>query len=184
MELPVLFWEFCKIGFFAVGGGLATLPFLFHLAGKYERLTLEIIGSGQALAQSAPGAIGVNMAANAGFYANGVAGAFTAAFALIFPSIIVITIVARMFESFKENRTVKAVFAGLRPASGGLLCAAGFGAFRLSLYNPDFSIWYRALRLPETFFFLVFFLITVKLKPHPIVSIVLAAFAGVFFKFS
>jgi chromate transporter len=181
VNLFLLFFEFSKIGLFAVGGGLATLPFLFHMAEKYAWLTAEIIGNGQALAQTAPGAIGVNMAANAGFYAAGARGSLVAAAGLIFPSIIVITIIARML-AFKENRMVQAVFMGLKPCATGLLAAAGFGVLRSSLFNGEASVWYEMLRPRECILFVALFVLIVKLKLHPAVYIGLAGAAGVILK--
>jgi chromate transporter len=177
-----LFLEFVKIGFFAVGGGLATLPFLFELAQRYAWLTPEIIAGGQAIAQSAPGAIGANMAANAGFHAAGIAGAFAAPLGLITPSIIIITVIARVLEAFKQNRVVRAVFSGLKPCAAGLLAAAGFGAIRLSLFNASAAVWYEAFRGRECILFVVLFALIVKFKLHPIVYIALAGGAGVFLR--
>jgi chromate transporter len=176
-----LFFEFSKIGLFAVGGGLATLPFLFHLAEKYAWLTVEIIGNGQALAQSAPGAIGVNMATNAGFHAAGVQGSLAAVAGLVFPSIIVITIIARAL-AFKENQLVQAVFMGLKPCATGLLAAAGFGVLRSSLFNSEAFVWHEMLRPRECILFAVLFALIVKLKLHPAVYIGLAGAAGVILK--
>ena len=106
MTLVVLFFDFFRIGLFSVGGGLAILPFLFELTSKYEWLTEEMIGNFLAIAQSAPGAIGVNMASQVGFQYASWVGAFIASIGLTAPSIIVIIIVARMFNQFKENKTV------------------------------------------------------------------------------
>jgi chromate transporter len=178
VNLFPLFFEFANIGLFAVGGGLATLPFLFHLAEEYTWLTAEIIGRGQALAQSAPGAIGVNMAAHAGFYAAGIPGAFAAAAGLVFPSIIVITLIARIL-TFKKNRAVAAVFRGLKPCAAGLLAAAGFGVIRVSLFNSAAPVWYEMLRPRECILFAVLFAMIVKLKLHPAVYIALAGAAGI-----
>ncbi|MDR2797740.1 MAG: chromate transporter, partial [Treponema sp.] len=130
MTLWWLFAEFLKIGVFSIGGGLATLPFLYQLADTYEWISPELIGNIQAVAQSLPGAIGVNMAAYTGFLCAGIPGAAVAVLGLVSPSIIVIIIIARMLQAFKENQVVIAVFSGLRPAAGGLLCAAGFGALK------------------------------------------------------
>jgi chromate transporter len=179
VKLLALFAEFCKIGLFSVGGGLATLPFLFELAKKYEWLRPEQIGDFLAIAQSSPGAIGINMGAQAGFLWAGIPGAYIAAFALAAPSIVIIIIVARMFSKFKENRIVTAVFSGLRPAAAGLLGAAGFSAWKLSLYNASAGIWYESLRLKEAVLFAAFFFGIYKLKGHPVIYIALAAALGV-----
>jgi chromate transporter len=179
VKLLVLFAEFFKIGLFSVGGGLATLPFLFELAAKYEWLRPEQIGDFLALAQSSPGAIGINMGAQVGFFWAGLPGACIAVLALAAPSIMIIIIVARMLKGFQENRIVAAVFSGLRPAAGGLLTAAGFSAWKISLYNASAGIWYESLRLKEALLFAVFFFCIYKLKGHPVIYIAAAAALGV-----
>jgi chromate transporter len=179
VKLLTLAAEFCKIGLFSVGGGLATLPFLFELAKKYEWLSPEQIGDFLALAQSSPGATGINMGAQAGFLWAGVPGAYTAAFALAAPSIVIIIAVARIMKSFRENRVINAVFSGLRPAATGLLSAAGFSVWKLSLYNASAGTWYESLRLKETVLFAAFFFGVHKLKGHPVIYIAIAAALGV-----
>ncbi|MDR0722514.1 MAG: chromate transporter [Treponema sp.] len=178
MTLLWLFAEFFKIGVFSVGGGLATLPFLYQLADTYAWISPELIGNMQAVAQSLPGAIGVNMATYTGFLCRGIPGAAVAVLALISPSIIVILIIARMLQTFKENQVVIAVFSGLRPAAGGLLCAAGFGSLKRSLYQGAAPVWYESLRWRECLLFLVLFLLIFKGKKHPIIYIAAAGVAG------
>jgi chromate transporter len=178
MILLWLFVEFFKIGFFSVGGGLATLPFLYQLADSYEWISPEMIGNMQAVAQSLPGAIGVNMAAYTGFLCMGIPGAAVAVVGLVSPSIIVIIIIARMLQGFRENRVVIAVFSGLRPAAGGLLCAAGFGALKRSLYQGAAPVWYESLRWRECLLFLGLCLLIFKFKKHPVIYIAAAGIAG------
>jgi len=182
MNLFVLYIVFFQIGLFAVGGGLAALPFLFRLADKYEWLSHEQIGNMLAIVQSSPGALGVNMSAQAGYYAAGIPGAILASLGLVSPAIIIIVIVARMFAAFKENQIVAAVFTGLRPAATGLLCAAGFGAWKLSLYNPAFTAWYELLRWKECLLLILLFLGISRLKFHPIIYVIIAGVAGIVFK--
>jgi chromate transporter len=180
MNFFVLYAEFLKIGLFSVGGGLATLPFLFDLAARYDWLGPEKLGDFLAIAQSSPGAIGVNMAAQSGFAAAGIPGAFIASLGLVSVPVAVIIVVARMLNHFKENRAVEAVFSGLRPAAAGLIGAAGFGVWKLSLYNAP--AWYK-LRPKETLLFIVLFALIWKFKKHPIVYIAAAGIAGVVFRF-
>jgi chromate transporter len=179
MNFLFLFAEFCKIGLFSVGGGLATLPFLFELAEKNDWLSPEKVGDFLAIAQIAPGAIGVNMGAQTGFLFAGVPGAYTAALALAAPSMVVIIFVARMLKSFRENRIVTAVFSGLRPAAAGLLAAAGFNAWKFSLANSGAENWYELLRWRESILFVLFFFCIYKLKGHPVIYIAIAAALGV-----
>jgi chromate transporter len=178
MTLLLLFGEFFKIGVFSVGGGLATLPFLYQMADTYDWISPEMIGNMQAVAQSLPGAIGVNMAAYTGFLCAGIPGAAAAVLGLISPSIIVIIIIAGMLQRFKENQTVLAVFSGLRPAAGGLLGAAGFGALKRSLYQGAAPVWYESIRWRECLLFLALFFLILKGKKHPVIYIAAAGAAG------
>jgi chromate transporter len=129
----ILFAEFVKIGLFSIGGGLATLPFLFELAAKYDWLSPKDVGDFLAIAQSSPGAVGVNMAAQTGFRAGGIPGAFIAALGLVTVPIAVILIIAPMITAFKKSSAAAAVLSGLRPAAVGLIAAAGFGVWKLAL---------------------------------------------------
>ncbi|MDR2371478.1 MAG: chromate transporter [Treponema sp.] len=179
MNLFFLFAEFCKIGLFSVGGGLATLPFLFELAGKYSWLSHEKVGDLLAIAQCSPGAIGINMSAQAGFLAAGISGAITAGLGLAAPSIAVIIVVDRVFAAFKTNRIVTAVFRGFRPAAAGLLAAAAFAALRIALYNGAFTAWYEILKWKECILFAVILILIRRLKFHPVFYIAAAGAAGV-----
>jgi chromate transporter len=179
MIFLILFWEFFKIGLFSIGGGLATLPFLYKLAEVYPWLTAEAIPDLVAAAQFSPGAIGVNMANYAGYRCAGVAGGITAALGLVSPSIIIIIIVARMFTSFKENRIVKAVFSGLRPAAAGLLAAAGLSVIRASLYNAGASSPVGLIRWRECLLFAALFFAIYRFKKHPAIYIAAAGLTGI-----
>ncbi|MDR1420207.1 MAG: chromate transporter [Treponema sp.] len=178
MNLLLLFAEFCKIGLFSVGGGLAVLPFLYELAEKYTWLGSEKVGDLLALAQCSPGAIGINMGVQAGFLAGGIPGALAAGFGLALPSIVIIIIVSRVFAAFKTNRVVAAVFRGLRPAAAGLLAAAAFSALRIPLYNSGFTVWYEILKWRECVLFAVIFILVRRLKMHPVFYIAAAGAVG------
>lgn len=183
MSFLYLFVTFFRIGLFAVGGGLATLPFLFELADNSGGwLTREMIGNMLAVAQSLPGAVGANLSAYTGFRYAFIPGAYVSVLGLTAPSVITIIIVARMLKSFKENAVVKNLFSGFRPAAAGLLSAACFGAIALSLWNSAASEWYGFVRVKETLLFAALFFLVVKFKRHPVFYIVAAGAAGVFLK--
>jgi chromate transporter len=148
------------------------------MAERYEWLSPEKIGDFLAIAQCSPGAVGLNMSAQAGILWMGAPGAYIAALALAAPSIVIIIIIARMLQSFKENPLVTAVFSGLRPAAGGLLAAAGFSAWKLSLYSASALVWYERFRMKEAILFGAFFLCISKLKGHPVIYIAVAAVLG------
>jgi chromate transporter len=178
MTLFLIFAEFFKIGLFAVGGGLATLPFLYQLADKYDWFTYEIIADMIAISESTPGAIGVNMATYTGFQYAGIPGGIIATLGLVSPSSIIIIIVARIFTTFKENAIVQSVFSGFRPAATGLIAAAGLGVIALSLYNSEAAVWYKWLNLREFILMLILFILIRSLKKHPVVYIAAAGAAG------
>ena len=187
MKLLYLFVTFFKTGLFSVGGGLATLPFLFEIAdnakaGGSPWLTRGMIGDMLAVAQSFPGAIGANLSAYTGLRYAGIPGGYVAAISLTLPSIIIIIIVARALQAFKESAVVKSVFSGFRPAAAGLLSAAGFGAIALSLWNAAAPVWYERLRWKETLIFALLFFLVYKFRKHPIVYIATAGVIGVVLK--
>lgn len=130
-----LFYEFFKIGLFAVGGGLATIPFLMDIADKYPWLTREMLADMIAVSESTPGPIGVNMATYAGFEAAGVAGALTATFSLVLPSFLVILLIARFLQKYNSSPLVQSTFSCIRPAVAGLIGAAGWSVIRVALFT-------------------------------------------------
>jgi len=183
MNLLYLFITFFRIGLFSIGGGLATLPYLFELADKSDGwLSREMIGDMLAVAQSSPGAVGVNLSAYTGVRYAGIPGAFAAALGLIAPSIIIIIIVAKTLKAFKENAVVKSFLAGFKPAATALISVAGLGAISLSLWNSAAQRRLDFIRWKETLIFLAFFLLILKFKKHPIVYIIGAGVAGVVLK--
>lgn len=179
MILLELFFAFFKVGLFAVGGGLATLPFLYELTEKYDWITISDISNLVAISESTPGPLGINMATYVGFLQSGVAGAVTAALGLVVPSIIIIVVVAKFLSKFKDSKIVKDVFYGLRAASTALIAVAGLGVARLAFFGEKVTdfFWQGAI-LAVVLFFAV-----KKLKWHPIVFIVISALVGIVFKF-
>lgn len=130
-----LFYEFFKAGLFAIGGGLATFPFLQEISRKTLWFSSQDLLDLIAISESTPGPIGVNAATYAGFHAAGVPGAVTATLGLVAPSIIIIILVSKALERFKESAIVKNIFYGLRPASTGLIAAAGFSVVLSTLVS-------------------------------------------------
>ena len=137
MILLQLFFEFFKTGLFAVGGGMATLPFLYDISARTGWYTTEMLADMIAVSESTPGPIGVNMATYVGFVTAGIPGAIIATLGLITPSIVIILLIARALKAFRENPYVEAGFYGLRPCSVGLIAAAGFLVIKLALFNTE-----------------------------------------------
>ncbi len=181
MTLLTLCWEFFKTGLFSVGGGLATLPFLFEMSKNHpDWFSVTDLTNMVAVAESTPGPIGVNMATYVGSTVAGILGGIVATLFLILPSIIVILIIARILEKFSENKLVKDVFYGLRPAVVGMLFASVLSVFESSLFGGNFmnGVDWRYLALFAALVFGIF-----KFKKHPILFIGIGAVVGIIFKF-
>ncbi len=132
-----LFWEFFKTGLFAVGGGLATLPFIYDMSDRTGWFTYQQIADMIAVSESTPGPIGVNTATYVGYITGGLPGSIIATLGLVTPAVIIILIIASCLKKFRENRFVDHAFYGLRPASAGLIAAAGFSVVMLALVRED-----------------------------------------------
>ena len=183
-----LFFEFFKTGLFAVGGGLATLPFLSDMADKYGWFTQAELADMIAISESTPGPIGINMATYAGYNAAGILGGVVATLAMIVPSLIIVTIIARFLQRFKENDYVQGAFNTLRPAATGLIAFAGFEVLKISLLNVEgFEATHNFLDLFDLksiiFFAVLTFCIFKFKKVHPVAFIGLSALVGIVFQF-
>lgn len=179
MILLELFLSFFKIGLFAVGGGLATLPFLYELANAHDWFDVELISNMIAISESTPGPIGINMATYVGYLNSGILGAIIAPLGEVAPSVIIITIIAGFLKKFKDNEIVKNVFYGLRAASCALIAAAGLGVVKIAFFGETIKdfFWQGALMA------IILYFAIKKLKWHPVVFIAISAVVGIVFKF-
>ena len=186
-----LFWEFFKAGLFAVGGGMATLPFLYDISDKTGWFTYSQLADMVAVSESTPGPIGINMATYVGFTTAGIPGALCATIGIITPSIIVILLISKALEKFRQNKYVDAAFYALRPCSVALIAAAGFLVLKITLFNVDtFSVGdsiisffnWRAIALAAVIFVLTQYVEKTK-NLHPIIFIAFSAVVGIVFSF-
>ncbi len=183
-----LFWEFFKTGLFAVGGGLATLPFLKQISLEYPWFTPNDLMDMIAVSESTPGPMGVNAATYAGFHAAGVLGSIVATFSLVLPSVIIIIMVSQVLSRFRKSKLVNNAFYGLRPASAGLILGAMLEVFSASLLHLE--MWSgigsiaSVINLPAIALFIILSVGIYKLpKIHPIFFILAGAVCGVVFGF-
>lgn len=187
-----LFWEFFKTGLFAVGGGMATLPFLYDVSDKTSWFTHAQLADMIAVSESTPGPIGVNMATYVGYLTGGRLGAVVATLGLITPSVIVILIVAAFLKAFRDSKYVAGAFYGLRPASTALITAAGLAVVKISFFDTKVfddlphilrSTKWEAVALAAVLVVLTRY--TPKVKNwHPIIFIGISAVIGAVFRFA
>lgn len=186
MILLRLFFEFFKVGLFAVGGGLATIPFLQTMGEATGWFTDQQLTTMIAVSESTPGPIGVNMATYVGFETAGVPGAVIATLGLIAPCVIVILVIAGFLKKFRNSKTVNAVFYGLRPASTALVTSAGLSV-AVSVFvvvggtsEQTFALNWPAIALAAVVFLMMKF--TPLKKLHPIAFIGISALVGALLK--
>lgn len=188
MNLLRLFFEFFKTGLFAVGGGMATVPFLQDMGVRTGWFTNAELTTMIAVSESTPGPIGVNMATYVGFETAGPLGAVVATLGLITPSIIVIIIIAGFLQRFRQSKTVDNIFFGLRPASTALIAAAGLSVAWsvFTVAEPLAETALPAVHWPSVLLAAAVFVCmkyTRLKKLHPIVFIAAAAVVGAVLQF-
>lgn len=180
----LLFWEFFKVGLFAVGGGPATLPYLMDLTEKYDWYTMEELTDMIAVSESTPGPLGLNMSTYAGYKTLGLFGGLVSTFGLVLPSLIIIMLIARFLEHFNDNFYVKSSFKGIRPAVTAIIAVAIYGVCRVSLFSiSDTAI--TPLIGPIILCVIIFGLLQIKKlsKIHPFFWFLFAMAIGILFKF-
>lgn len=191
-----LFWEFFKTGLFAIGGGMATIPFLYEISDKTGWFTHGDLANMVAVSESTPGPIGVNMATYVGFITGssqgnaltGVLGSILATLGLITPSIIVILIIAGFLQSFRSSKYVNSAFYGLRPASTGLITSAGITVAMSVIFFEDklaAGLSAAAVNWKGLVLAAVLWIFINKVKKtkglHPIIFIAVSAVIGIVF---
>ena len=179
----LLFWEFLKIGFFTVGGGLATLPFLYELAGRYDWFTEAQVADMVAVAECTPGPLAINMATYAGVQAGGIPGGIIATLGVVFPSVVIILLIAAFLQNFAHLPAVVHAFNGIRACVCALILSSLFKLGKSALKNrPAVLIFLTVLLLaslgnsltfPATLWGAVLSYLT-----SPVVLVLLAGIAG------
>ena len=179
--------EFFKIGLFAIGGGLATLPFLYTLAGKYQWYSQADIVNMLAISESTPGPIGINMSTFVGFVIAGLPGSLLSTIALSIPGITFSLIVFSFIKKFQSSSLVKSSFYGIRPAVTALITTALIETLKSCVINIDAynltSNILELLNLKAAAAFVLFIFLIRKFKFHPVIYILCGVIMGIFFPF-
>ena len=176
-----LAFEFFKAGLFAIGGGMATLPFLMQISAKYPQwYSVNDLMQMVAVSESTPGAIGINMATYVGFHVGGILGSVVATLSLILPAFLIIILIYRMLDRFQNNRRIAGGLEALRPAVTGLIAAAGFLVLKSVLFTTQNGgtafHW-----LPALLFLALFGLLRIKRLSliHPVAYVAVGAVLGI-----
>ena len=176
MILLQLFWTFFKIGAFTFGGGYAMLPLIQAEVAAHGWMDAEELINFVAVSESTPGPFAVNISTFVGLRLAGIPGAICATLGVALPSFIIILIVAKCFQRFKNSALVQGCMSGLRPAVAGLIATALLSVGQ-TVFFPE------GIAFGAAFFvsFGVFLLSTALAfrKLHPIWIIVISAAIGV-----
>ncbi len=173
-NLLLLFLEFFKTGLFAVGGGLATVPFIRDMGAAYGWITEAELANIIAIAESTPGPIGVNAATYVGYHVAGIPGGILATIGLVTPSVIIIVLIAKAIKKYYNSYLVQSLFKALRPAAIGLITAAGFSLLLVAIGVKANFLQFRfsadrltllKLGIYGVFLFFAFFKKTAKIHP-------------------
>ncbi len=185
MILVLLCMEFAKIGFFSLGGGYATLPFLYHMSEVYGWFSPLELSRMLAISSITPGPVGLNVATFAGFKTAGIIGSLIATMSIMLPSFLMVVIISKMLKKFKDSPYLDSVMYALRPATAAMLGAVAFRLFKDAIIrNSDFS-GVNLLNLQNYVdlkgFLLLFilFLISLKIKKDPLIFLAYGAIAGI-----
>lgn len=173
-----LYYEFFKTGLFAIGGGLATIPFLYDIAEKCKWFTKDFIGTIVAIAESTPGPIGINAATYAGYTTAGLLGGIIATLGIVTPSIVIIILISKILDKFKDNKYVQTAFYGIRPAVMGMIGAVAVEMIQLALFTKNGNGIFGSLGIKELVLFIALFAASRKIKVHPILWIIIAGAIG------
>lgn len=181
--LVKLFATFFKIGLFSIGGGYAMLPLIKQEIVNNSWLTLEELADFVAISEMTPGPFAINIATFVGYNTGGLLGAICTTLGVMMPSLIIVTIVAKLLSKYKENKLVLSSLDWLRPAACGLVMSAALTIGKTAFTNLEVKGFFNILRSGISWgavlIFAVVFLINWKFKPHPVLLLAISGVLGI-----
>lgn len=177
-----LFWTFLMIGAFTFGGGYAMLPLIQEeVAARWgDVISGESLINFVAVSESTPGPFAVNMATYIGSEMGGIFGSFCATLGVVLPSFVIILIVAKCYDKFRNSRVVKGCMTGLKPAVVGLIANAVLGVVMTVFFPTGFSLGvFTGLGFYVYAGIFVAMLMLALKKVHPILIICISAVLGI-----
>lgn len=184
----LIYWEFFKIGLFAIGGGLATLPFLDRLAvTKPEWYNHEYLADMIAVANSGPGPVGVNLTTTIGINVEGILGGICAVCGLITAPVIIVIFISTLMKNTRENIYINGAMQGLRPAVCALLALALWSLISIQFtFSKDFDISSDSVlnlrNVLSIFVIISVNILMIKKKIPIVIYMIFGAVLGIIFK--
>lgn len=173
MILLELFWTLFKIGALTFGGGYAMLPLIQAEVERHGWMEAAELVNFIAVSESTPGPFAVNISTYVGMEKAGIFGAMCATLGVVLPSFIIILLVARFYEKFRDSKIVKGVMRGLKPAVIGMIGTAVISIGKTVFLPFEMGSFVCSLAIFAISLVLVF------RKKHPILVILLSAALGI-----
>ena len=169
MKLLSLFLSFARVGVMTFGGGYAMIPILEReIVEKQGWASSEELMDYYAVGQCTPGVIAVNTATFIGYKTAGVPGGIAATLGVVFPSVIIITLIAGILTNFAEIPAVKSAFAAIR------VCVC------VLIFNAVMKLWKGAVKdRAALVLFLLVFGLSLFFDISPVVFVILCGAAGI-----
>lgn len=144
-----LFLTFAKVGVCTFGGGYAMLPILQReVVEKKDWATEGDLADYYAVGQCTPGVIAVNTATFVGSKLKGPAGGVIATLGVVFPSVVIITIIAAFLQQFAQIEWVAHAFAGVRAGVCALILSSVLKLRKTTLVDiPTVILFFSVLAL-------------------------------------
>lgn len=131
-----LFWSFFQIGLFSIGGGYAAMPLIQNQAvDLHSWLTMTQFADIMTIAEMTPGPIAINSATFVGIQVAGIPGAVIATTGCVFPSCVIVMLLAYIYYRFRGLSMMQGILAGLRPAVIAMIASAGISLMIMALYG-------------------------------------------------
>lgn len=181
----LLYFEFFKIGLFSLGGGYATLPFLYHMSEQYHWFSPSELTQMLAISSITPGPVGLNVATYAGFKTSGILGSLIATSAIMMPSYFLVIIISKMMKKFKDNFYMKSALYALRPASAAMIGAVSVRLFKdsiirsASLSSFSFNKISSIIDIKAFILLVILFILSIKTKKDPLLFLLIGAIFGI-----
>ena len=180
----LLCFEFAKIGFFSLGGGYATLPFLYHMSEVYNWFSPQELSQMLAISSITPGPVGLNVATFAGFKTAGILGSIIATMSIMLPSLFMILIISKVLKKVKDSPVLNSIMYALRPATAAMLACVAFRLFCDSIIlKNDFS-GFSFLDTKGFLLLIILFIVSLKIKKDPLIYLAFGAIAGILLHFN
>ena len=175
-----LFLSFLKIGTFTFGGGYAMIPLIQEEVLNNCWMSLEELIDFIAISESTPGPFAVNIATFVGTTMGGLLGAICATLGVIFTSFVLILIIAKNYDKYKNSKVVKGLMMGLKPAVIGLILSAVISTF-VAVFFPEGFILnvFSNIQFWKSMIIFGLSLVLVFKKIHPVKVILMSAFLGI-----